>query len=124
MKKWLLWFAVGCFSLQVVSAQSYLPERNNRRMLISPVIGLGAYGFNLRDVHLTGDGPFKHAMDIDGGYILSLQPDRLLHRFFKNSGLMPKDSIYGGWESDGLSGHTLGHYLSTASMMYASAMAL
>ncbi len=59
-------------------------------------------------------------MDADAGYILSLKPDRLLYRFYKNAGLPLKDSIYGGWENDGLSGHTLGHYLSAASMMYAS----
>ncbi len=31
-----------------------------------------------------------------------------------------KGDVYGGWESEGLSGHTLGHYLSACSMMYAS----
>jgi len=69
---------------------------------------------------LIGNSPFKHAMDIDGAYILSLSADKLLNRFYKNSGLQPKDSAYGGWESEGLSGHTLGHYLSACSMMYAS----
>jgi len=54
------------------------------------------------------------------GYLLSLSPDRLLNRFFKNAGIQPKDSVYGGWEHEGLSGHTLGHYLSACSMMYAS----
>jgi uncharacterized protein len=34
--------------------------------------------------------------------------------------LPTKDSLYGGWENSGLSGHTLGHYLSACSMMYAS----
>jgi len=62
----------------------------------------------------------KKAMDADAGYMLALQPDKLLNRFYKNAGLPPKDSAYGGWESEGLSGHTLGHYLSACSMMYAS----
>ena len=89
-------------------------------MKVQPAIGVKAYAFNLKDVQLLPGSPFKHAMDIDAGYMLSLKPDRLLYRFYKNAGLPPKDSIYGGWESDGLSGHTLGHYLSACSMMYAS----
>jgi DUF1680 family protein len=44
----------------------------------------------------------------------------LPHRFYSNAGLKPKAEVYGGWESDGLSGHTLGHYLSACAMMYAS----
>jgi len=78
-----------------------------------------AKAFPLKDVQLLNSS-FSHAMQLDSGYILSLSPDRLLYRFLKNAGLTPKDSIYGGWESDGLSGHTLGHYLSASSMMYAS----
>ena len=78
-----------------------------------------AKAFPLKDVQLLNSS-FSHAMQLDSGYILSLSPDRLLYRFHKNAGLTPKDSIYGGWESDGLSGHTLGHYLSASSMMYAS----
>ncbi len=104
----------------VLFAQSYLPEKNNPKLKIKPAIGLQAYAFNLKDVRLLNGSPFKHAMDIDGGYLLSISADRLLNRFYKNSGLQPKDSAYGGWESEGLSGHTLGHYLSACSMMYAS----
>lgn len=78
-----------------------------------------AKAFPLKDVQLLNSA-FSHATQLDSGYILSLSPDRLLYRFRKNAGLTPKDSIYGGWESDGLSGHTLGHYLSASSMMYAS----
>ncbi|MCH5716445.1 glycoside hydrolase family 127 protein [Niabella hibiscisoli] len=87
---------------------------------VQPTIKAGAYAFSLKDVKLTGQSPFKHAMKINGDYILSLKADRLLNRFYKNSGLKPKDSAYGGWESEGLSGHTLGHYLSACSMIYAS----
>jgi DUF1680 family protein len=101
-------------------SQSYLPEKINPKFKIKPSIKLQAYAFNLKDVRLTGKSPFKHAMDIDGGYLLSLSADKLLSRFYKNSGLVPKDGAYGGWESEGLSGHTLGHYLSACSMMYAS----
>jgi len=101
-------------------SQAYLPEKNNSRIKVQNAINLKAYAFNLKDVRLIDNSPFKHAMDIDGAYMLSLKADRLLNRFYKNSGLQPKDSAYGGWESEGLSGHTLGHYLSACSMMYAS----
>src|SRR3954454_16258114 len=111
---------IGCLVQLTGFTQSYLPEKNNPKMKIQPAIGLKAYAFNLKDVQLLDGSPFKRAMNADAGYILALKPDRLLYRFYKNAGLPPKDSIYGGWESEGLSGHTLGHYLSACSMMYAS----
>jgi DUF1680 family protein len=50
----------------------------------------------------------------------------MLHNFRVNAGLEPKAPIYGGWESVQMwadiraHGHTLGHYLTAASLMYAS----
>lgn len=115
---------ISAFAVMFLSAnafgQSYIPQKNNTLFKVQPAIKAGAYAFNLKDVRLTGESPFRHAMKINGDYILSLKADRLLNRFYKNSGLKPKDSAYGGWESEGLSGHTLGHYLSACSMMYAS----
>jgi DUF1680 family protein len=102
-----------------VSAQSYIPEQNNKKIKVAPVIPIKAYAFNLKDVQLL-NSPFKHALSMDSAYLVLLKPDRLLYRFYKNAGLPVKDSIYRGWESEGLSGHTLGHYLSAVSMMYAS----
>jgi hypothetical protein len=81
--------------------------------------------FSLHDVRLL-DGPFLEAQKRDLAYLLSLQPDRLLHNFRVNAGLEPKARVYGGWESEEpwvsirCHGHTLGHYLSAASLMYAS----
>jgi DUF1680 family protein len=66
------------------------------------------------------DGPFKQAMELDAHYLLSLDPDRLLSWYRKEAGLQPKAPVYGGWESTGLAGHTLGHYLSACSLMFAS----
>ena len=117
MKKLLL------FSLLIVSiighGQSYVPEKNNNKIKIKPVVPIKAYSFNLKDVKLL-DGPFHHAMSMDSAYLLLIKPDRLLYRFHKHAGLPVKDSIYGGWEREGISGHTLGHYLSACSMMFAS----
>ncbi len=81
--------------------------------------------FSLADVRLL-DGPFLDAQKRDLTYLLLLQPDRMLHNFRVNAGLEPKAPVYGGWESEepwvGIrcQGHTLGHYLSAASLMYAS----
>ena len=73
--------------------------------------------FDLKDVRLR-DGRFKHAMDADARWLLDIEPDRLLSRFREYAGLEPKGEIYGGWESGGLSGHSLGHYLTACSLMY------
>ncbi len=102
------------------TGQSYVPVKADSRFNIKPEIPVKAYAFNLSDVRLTDGSPFKHAMDLDAAYLLKLEPDRLLHRFHENAGLPVKGEIYGGWESEGLSGHSLGHYLSAVSMYYAS----
>ena len=78
-----------------------------------------ALPFRLNQVELL-ESPFKNAMLKDEAWLLDLEPDRLLSRFREYSGLRPKGKIYGGWESRGISGHSLGHYLSAVSMMYAA----
>ncbi|WP_052075654.1 glycoside hydrolase family 127 protein [Sphingomonas taxi] len=52
------------------------------------------------------------AVAVNRRYLLRLEPDRLLHNVRLYAGLPPKAAIYGGWESDTIAGHTLGHYLS------------
>jgi len=75
--------------------------------------------FNLRDVRLL-NSPFKTAMELDAKYLLSLEPDRFLSRFREFAGLKPKAEAYGGWERATISGHSLGHYLTAISKLYAS----
>ncbi len=80
--------------------------------------------FSLSDVQLL-ESRFQNAMELDGEYLLKLDADRLLAPFLKEAGLEAKGSDYGGWESsgvvgEGLDGHSLGHYLSALSMIYAS----
>lgn len=81
--------------------------------------------FSLADVRLL-DGPFREAQQRDEAYLRQLEPDRLLHNFRVNAGLEPKAPVYGGWESAKTweaircHGHTLGHYLTAVSLMYAS----
>jgi uncharacterized protein len=90
-----------------------------RRNLVAYRSELGANGFDLADVRLL-DGPFKRAMSLDADYLLRLDPDRLLSWFRKEAGLKPKGEVYGGWESRGVAGHSLGHYLSACAMMFAA----
>lgn len=101
------------------TAQSYVPEKANNKMKVQPVVPIRGYSFHLKQVKLLSS-PFTNAMSKDSAYLLLLKPDRLLHRFHSFAGLPVKDSVYGGWESEGLSGHTLGHYLSAMSLMYVS----
>ena len=75
--------------------------------------------FGLGDVELL-DSPFKQAMERNAEYLLSLDADRLLHNTRKYAGLQPKGKLYGGWESQGIAGHTLGHYLTALSQQYAA----
>ena len=81
--------------------------------------------FPLADVRLL-DGPFLEAQQRDEAYLLKLEADRMLHNFRVNAGLEPKAPVYGGWESVQTwadiraQGHTLGHYLTAASLMFAS----
>ncbi len=86
---------------------------------VSAKVPVKARAYSLHDVRLL-DGPFKNAMNLNGKYLLELEPDRLLHNFRKFAGLKPKGKIYGGWEKDSIAGHTLGHYLSACAMHYAS----
>ncbi len=86
---------------------------------IAPKVPIKVTSYSLHDVRLL-DGPFKNAMNLNGKYLLELEPDRLLHNFRKFAGLKPKGKIYGGWEKDSIAGHTLGHYLSACAMQYAS----
>ncbi len=101
-------------------SQSYIPERKNTKIKVDPKVNIRAFAFNLRDVRLLPGSPFKNAMDKDAAYLLSIDEKRLLHRFYLHAGLPAQGEIYGGWEKEGLSGHTLGHYLSACAMMYAS----
>ncbi len=118
MKKLLLFSLLSIFLFQA-KAQSYLASKNEHNIIVSPAIPIQAYAFPISTITLL-NGPFKKAMQLDSAYLISLSPNRLLTRFYLNAGLPTKDSVYGGWESNGLSGHTVGHYLSAISLMYAS----
>jgi len=88
---------------------------------MAPVVALQAEPFPLSNVRLL-EGPFHHAMELDRDYLLSLEPDRLLHSFRLNAGLRSVARPYGGWMTPGHTGcaEFVGHYLSACALMYAS----
>lgn len=110
----------GGMGIYTVSAgQSYVPEWKDSRMKIAPEADIKAYAFNLRDVRLL-ESPFHTAMLAEAKYLLQIEPDRLLSDFRAHAGLTAKAEKYGGWESSGLAGHSLGHYLSACALQYAA----
>jgi DUF1680 family protein len=88
---------------------------------VPPATAGKARPFSLERVRLL-DGPFKQAMELDRRYLLSLDPDRLLHCFLINAGLPSSAEPLGGWEDPKceLRGHFVGHYLSACALMFAS----
>jgi DUF1680 family protein len=94
-------------------------ESGSAKMAAQVKVPVKAYAFNLKDVRLL-DGPFEHAMQKDVEWLTALEPDRFLSWFRKNAGLEPKAEVYGGWESQSIAGHSLGHYLSACAMGYAA----
>jgi uncharacterized protein len=79
---------------------------------------LQAEPFPMTNVRLS-PSVFYDAVESNRRYLLALEPDRLLHNFRAFAGLTPKGAVYGGWESESLAGHTLGHYMSALSLMHA-----
>ncbi len=80
----------------------------------------GASPFPLAQVRLL-DGPFKQRQDVDARFLLEVvEADRLLAGFRAQAGLPEKAKRYGGWEARGINGHSLGHYLSAVSALYAT----
>ena len=61
----------------------------------------------------------KQREDLNTKYLISLDPDRLLHNFKVNAGLPSSAKPLEGWEAPqiGLRGHFAGHYLSAVSSL-------
>lgn len=117
-KKLLTIFTLSLFAIGA-KAQNYIPLMNETRMKVQPRIEIKAYPVSITQIRLL-DGPFKTAMEADRRWLLSLQPDRFLHRFHENAGFPVKGELYEGWENSTQSGFCFGHYLSAMSMLYAA----
>lgn len=66
------------------------------------------------------EGIFKDSEKKGKEYLMYLDVDRLIAPCYEAAGKKPKKERYGGWESMAISGHSLGHYLSAVSAMYAA----
>lgn len=109
------------FRVALLAALASLGLPPGRCAQAPPVVPIKALPFDLTEVRLL-DGPFRHAMELDRQYLLSLEVDRLLHTFRLNAGLPSSAMPLGGWEEPKgeLRGHFTGHYLSACALMYAS----
>lgn len=119
-----LFFMIGNISQFIAFGQktpiNIVSNRTQKEFKLSPFVKQKAIPFSLSDVSLL-EGPFKKAQEVDEKFILNLKVDKLLSRYLSHSALKPKDEVYSSsWETGGAGGHTLGHYLSASSMMYAS----
>ncbi len=107
--------------LSVTSLRADPLAEGDARFKVKPVVPLAVRAFPLEAVRLL-DGPFKHAMELDEKYLLSLNVDRLLRNFRVNAGLPSQAQPLGGWEDPKceLRGHFVGHYMSACALMCAS----
>lgn len=110
-------FKAICLLAGIVWLAGVAPVASAAETTARPAIQASA--FDPRDVTLL-DGPFREAMLRDQAYLLSLEPDRLLHMFRVTAGLLSTAQPYGGWEAPTVEvrGHSLGHYLSACATMY------
>jgi DUF1680 family protein/cyclophilin family peptidyl-prolyl cis-trans isomerase len=115
------WLTAAILGLMAATVYADALWLENPKLKVQDKVQPKVWAFDLKDVRLL-DGPFKHAMDLNGAYILSLDVDRLLHTFRLNAGIPSAAQPLGGWEEPGceLRGHFVGHYLSACALMYAS----
>lgn len=93
--------------LSFISASTEAQEKHS----VSP--------FPNSEVKLT-DSCIKQREMLNTSFLLSLDPDRLLHNFRVNAGIKSDAKPLEGWERPncGLRGHFTGHYLSAAASLY------
>ena len=85
---------------------------------VAQQLHINANPFPNASVHLTPSW-VKEREELNTKYLKSLDPDRLLHNFRINAGLLSQAQPLEGWESPGigLRGHFTGHYLSAISSL-------
>lgn len=106
----IAWLVMSVFSLSSVHSAE-----------VQEKVAIMVRPFSITEVKLL-DGPFKHAEEMNEKYLLSLEPDRLLHTFRLTAGIPTSAKQYGGWEEPKceLRGHAIGHYLSGCALAYQS----
>lgn len=117
-----------CMTMTALNAQSLYPGVAQEKIKTDGKGTTGAECFDLSDVRLL-PGRFYENLQRDSAWLMSLQPDRLLHSFRTTAGVAAgREGGYmtvkklGGWESLDceLRGHTTGHVLSALGLMYAA----
>lgn len=82
--------------------------------MLSAELRMLSYGeIRLKDPFLI------RSMELEKEYLLSLDADRLLAGFRETAGKKTKAMLYPGWESTEIRGHTMGHYLTALSQLWA-----
>lgn len=108
--------AIICSGIAIcISCTTQPPDNNSTKANNTAIIN--AMPFKIDQVQLL-DGPFMQATNLNIKTLLMYEPDRFLSGFRATAGLTPKAQKYGGWESETLAGHSLGHYLSACALMY------
>lgn len=77
------------------------------------------YDFSMANVTLL-DTYEVNALSKEIAYLKSLDADKLLKGFCAIGGVQSDATLYGGWESTAIKGHTLGHYLTAVSQAWAT----
>jgi DUF1680 family protein len=116
-RTWTVQVAIGAAAFSS-AVQTPLAAEMQDKVHQAPACQVQA--FPLTDVRLL-DGPFRHAMQMDHRYLLSLDPERLLHVFRLNAGIPSNATPYGGWMNPkhNSRGEFVGHYLSACARMAA-----
>jgi uncharacterized protein len=111
----------ACFFVMTAFARADSLALGHTGEQTAPVVRMEVWAFPLEEVRLL-DGPFRHAQDLDGAYLLSLDTDRLVRNFRVNAGLPNSAEPLGGWEAPNceLRGHFVGHYMTACAQMYAA----
>jgi DUF1680 family protein len=104
--------------LQGAAAIAIIPLAQRVGAAATATVARSAKPLPLKAVRLL-PSDYARAVEVNRAYLMRLDSDRLLHNFRKFAGLEPKGAIYGGWESDTIAGHTLGHYLSALALTHA-----
>ena len=106
-------FALG------LSARGDAPRWHDEKTKAENKAAIRAYAFDPRDVKLL-EGPFRQGMEANRKYLLSIEPDRLLHNFCVTSGLPTSAKPYGGWDGRDVEvrGAIAGHYLTACALLY------
>ena len=98
MASFKTFLAASAVILTFAGGATWTVDQHAIPVKVADKVASQALPFRLSDVRLL-DGPFRDAMMRDQQYLLSLDPDRLLHNFRVTAGLPSTAQPLGGWEA-------------------------